>query len=78
MENRYWTGRKRAAMTMARNATTAEARLIHYEMAGRYSLKAAHSLPFPIAAAAAPEDRREALRPAALAPLPLGAGETPS
>ena len=46
MEQRYWIGRKRAAMKMARAASTAEAQLIHYELAGRYSVRAAHSLPF--------------------------------
>ena len=30
-------------MAMARAATGAEARLIHYELAGRYSIKAAQS-----------------------------------
>lgn len=46
MEKAYWIGRKRAAMGMARAATSAEARLIHYDLAGRYSIKAAHALPF--------------------------------
>lgn len=46
MDKSYWIGRKRAAMGMARAATSAEARLIHYELAGRYSIKAAHALPF--------------------------------
>jgi hypothetical protein len=46
MEKRYWIGRKRAAMAMARAASTAEARLIHYDLAGRYSVKAAHTPPF--------------------------------
>ena len=41
MEKRYWLGRMRAAMKMARGASTAESRLIHYDMAGRYSIKAA-------------------------------------
>ena len=45
MDKRYWIGRKRAAMAMARAATSAEARLIHYDMAGRYSVKAAFLLP---------------------------------
>lgn len=40
MENRYWTGRKRRAMQMASEAATSEARLIHYDLAGRYSIKA--------------------------------------
>ena len=44
MENRYWIGRKRSAMGMARGAATAEARLIHYDLAGRYSVMAAQAL----------------------------------
>ncbi len=47
MEKTYWLGRKRAAMAMARGADGSAARLIHYEMAGRYSIKAAHSAPTP-------------------------------
>ena len=46
MDKRYWIGRKRAAMSMARAATSAEARLIHYDLAGRYSVNAANELPF--------------------------------
>lgn len=45
MENKYWIGRKRSAMAMAREATTSEARLIHYELAGRHSIKAAQYAP---------------------------------
>jgi hypothetical protein len=41
MEQSYWLGRKRAAGVMARRATSAEARLIHFELAGRYSVRAA-------------------------------------
>jgi hypothetical protein len=40
MEKIYWLGRKRASLKSAQKATSAEARLIHYELAGRYSLKA--------------------------------------
>ena len=47
MENRYWIGRQRSAMAMARTAATAEARLIHYDLAGRYGIEAAQSLPPP-------------------------------
>ncbi len=43
MERTYWIGRKRAAMGMARNASEAEARLIHYQLAGLYSVKAAQT-----------------------------------
>jgi len=44
MEKRYWIGRKHAAMGMARGAVSAEVRLIHYDLAGRYSIKAAQCL----------------------------------
>ncbi|GAA4747826.1 hypothetical protein GCM10023264_12050 [Sphingomonas daechungensis] len=40
MDKTYWLGRKRASLTAARAATCSEARLIHYELAGRYSLNA--------------------------------------
>ncbi len=43
MEKKYWLRRKRAAMAPARAAGTSESRLIHYELAGRYSVRAAHS-----------------------------------
>ena len=46
MENKYWTGRARSARAMARKATTSEARLIHYELAGRHSIKAAQCIAF--------------------------------
>lgn len=48
MEKKYWIGRKRAAMAMARAATSAEARLIHYDLAGRYSVNAAAGIAFMI------------------------------
>ena len=41
MEQAHWLSRKRASLLMATNAATASARLIHYELAGRYSVKAA-------------------------------------
>lgn len=40
MEKTYWLGRKRASLKAAQNAVGAEARLIHYDLAGRYSLRA--------------------------------------
>jgi hypothetical protein len=40
MEKTYWLGRKRASLEAARIAVSAEARLIHYDLAGRYSLNA--------------------------------------
>ena len=40
MEKAYWLARKRATLKLARNAAGAEARLAHYDLAGRYSVKA--------------------------------------
>ena len=60
MEKAYWISRKRASLKLARNAASSEARLVHYDLAGRYSVKAmsaealainlANSLPPPILA----------------------------
>jgi hypothetical protein len=71
MDKRYWIGRKRAAMSMARAATSAEARLIHYDLAGRYSVNAANELPFllPREAPATP-DGLIALVPSPVLPRP--------
>jgi hypothetical protein len=52
MEQKYWLGRKRASGEMARKATSAEARLIHLELAGRYSIRAATCTATPLYAAA--------------------------
>jgi hypothetical protein len=41
MEQAHWLSRKRASIGMAEKAASAEARLIHYELAGRYSVRAA-------------------------------------
>jgi hypothetical protein len=41
MEQKHWLSRKRASLAMAKGAAGPEARLIHYELAGRYSVKAA-------------------------------------
>ena len=58
MEKLYWLTRKRATLKLARNATNSKARLVHYDLAGRYALNAssaetraidlADSLPPPI------------------------------
>lgn len=40
MEKAYWLGRKRASLKMAQGASGSEARLVHYDLAGRYGLKA--------------------------------------
>jgi hypothetical protein len=58
MEQKYWLGRKRASLANARRATSAESRLIHLDLAGRYSIKAASAGPAP-----APPEARAALVP---------------
>ena len=69
MDKTYWIGRKRSAMAMARKAATAETRLIHYELAGRYSIRAAECLPFLPAGDPRPAGIQLALpRPTAPAP----------
>ena len=40
MEKAYWLSRKRASLKMAQAAVGSEARLIHYDLAGRYGVKA--------------------------------------
>ena len=40
MEKLYWLTRKRASLKLARNATSSEAKLVHYDLAGRYALNA--------------------------------------
>jgi hypothetical protein len=45
METEYWAGRMDEAVNMARDAATAQARLAHYELAGRYSVRAADAWP---------------------------------
>ena len=41
MDQRYWLQRKRSSLASARSAASSEARLIHYDLAGRYSVRAA-------------------------------------
>ena len=43
MEQRYWLEKSRVSLGNAQAATDAEARLYHYDLAGRYSIKAANS-----------------------------------
>ena len=45
MEHTYWLERKHASLRLARGAACSEARLIHYDLAGRYSLKASFVAP---------------------------------
>jgi hypothetical protein len=40
MEQTYWLGRKRASLKSANAAKSSKARLIHFDLAGRYSVKA--------------------------------------
>jgi hypothetical protein len=71
MDSRYWIGRKRSALKMARGAATAEARLIHYDLAGRYSVKAVASSPVAAGARPALHAPGTEARP----PLPRPSGE---
>lgn len=57
MEKAYWLSRKRASLKLAKNAAGSEARLIHYDLAGRYSVKA-------VLAGARARDLHEVLPPA--------------
>jgi phosphoheptose isomerase len=61
MDRIYWIGRQAAAKAMARGASSAQARLIHYELAGRYSVKAAQCPAFILAdqVSAAADSRAE-------------------
>jgi len=43
MEQSYWLGRKRDAAANARRTSSSRARLIHLDLAGRYSVMAAHA-----------------------------------
>jgi hypothetical protein len=45
MEQTYWLKRKRSSLAKAQAATSAEARLVHFDLAGRYSLKAMQVAP---------------------------------
>jgi hypothetical protein len=40
MEKAYWLSRKRASLKLAQGASSSRARLVHYDLAGRYGLKA--------------------------------------
>ena len=72
MEKAYWISRKRASLKAAQNAVGAEARLAHYDLAGRDSVKAASehtaaadlagSLPAPIYAARYPDALKDSDR----------------
>jgi hypothetical protein len=45
MDQAYWLSRKRASAANAKSAGSAEARLAHLDLAGRYSVKAAAAAP---------------------------------
>jgi hemoglobin len=53
MNQGYWLQRKRSSLASARRTTSAEARLIHYDLAGRYSVRAASSGAMSVGDAAA-------------------------
>ena len=43
METKYWLTRQRSSVRMALAAKSSRARLVHYELAGRYGLKASEA-----------------------------------
>ena len=45
MDQTYWLKRKRSSLAKAQSATHSQARLIHFDLAGRYSVKAANAAP---------------------------------
>lgn len=51
MDKAYWLERKRASLKMAREAVSAQARLVHYDLAGRYSVNAASAAVLTVALA---------------------------
>jgi hypothetical protein len=66
MEQVYWLSRKRASLNLAQNAVSCEARLVHYDLAGRYSLKAmsAETQAFDLADALPPAIYPNRVKPA--------------
>lgn len=68
MEKAYWLSRKRASLKAAQTAISAEARLIHYDLAGRYSLNA-------FSAKTQASDLADALPPAINASSSFNSGE---
>ena len=63
IEQTHWLERKRSASKTARNAMTSPSRLIHDDLAGRYSLKAALCPPFMLPRSApSTEGERAALQ----------------
>lgn len=45
MEKAYWLSRRSESLEQARSAASSEARLIHYELAGRYAVNASAAIP---------------------------------
>jgi hypothetical protein len=43
IDKAYWLTRNRASLELAKNASNSEARLAQYDLAGRYSVKAANA-----------------------------------
>lgn len=45
MEKAYWLSRQRVSLRSAKNAANSESRLVHYDLAGRYGVKAMSAEP---------------------------------
>ena len=63
MEQSYWLRRMRASGANARSAGSSRARLIHFDLAGRYSVMAAHAAAERSAAEGARQELRLAVEP---------------
>ena len=72
MEKAYWLGRKRASLELAKNAASPEARLVHYDLAGRYGVKASSA---ETQAADLASSLPRAIRPAPRNPVTEGDGD---
>jgi hypothetical protein len=55
MGQKYWLGRETSALSMASKAATSETKLLHFQLAGHYSVKAASLDPFILPAETARE-----------------------
>ena len=66
MGQSYWLGRMRASAANARVAESSRARLIHFDLAGRYSVMAAQAAAERSAGDGARQELRLALEPPAM------------
>ena len=61
MDQKYWIERKRSSLANAEKATSSTARLVHFELAGRYSVKAANAPTVTVTAKSSDQNHPELL-----------------